>query len=55
MLKAEVIDRGRCVECHLIGDYALIQKEIDGTLNKLDDMFACPDIKRIGIELDVPK
>lgn len=55
VLKEEVINAGRCVECHLIADYRLIEKELDGTLDKLDDMFVYPDIKRIGIALDVPK
>jgi len=55
LLKEEVIDAGRCVECHLMGDYKLLEKERDGTLDKLTDMFAFPDIKRIGIQLDVPK
>jgi hypothetical protein len=55
ILKEEVLDRGRCVECHLIADYHLIEKEFNGTLDKLNDMFVYPDIKRIGIELDVPK
>jgi hypothetical protein len=55
VLKEEVIDHGRCVECHLIADYRLIEKEMNGTLDKFSDMFVYPDIKRIGIELDVPK
>jgi hypothetical protein len=55
LLKDEVMDQGRCVECHLIADYRLLEKEFDHALNKLDDMFVNPDIKRIGVELDVPK
>ncbi len=55
LLKEEVMDAGRCVECHLMGDYKLLEKERAGTLDKLTDMFAYPDIRRIGIELDVPK
>lgn len=47
--------RGQCVECHLIGDYDLIHKEQTGTLNKVRDMFRWPDIRTLGIELDVPK
>ena len=55
LLKEEVMDMGRCVECHLMGDYKLLEKERDGKLDKLTDMYAYPDVKRIGIELDVPK
>jgi hypothetical protein len=47
--------RGQCVECHLVGDYDLIHKEQTGTLNKVRDMFRWPDIRTLGIELDVPK
>ncbi len=55
LLKEEVMDAGRCVECHLIADYMLLEKEMDGTLDKFSDMYVYPDIKRIGITLDVPK
>ncbi len=44
-----------CVECHLIGDFQNIHRERDGTLDKLRDMFRSPDLKTIGIQLDVPK
>jgi serine protease Do len=47
--------RGACVECHLIGDYQLQHREIDGTLDKPMNMYRSPDIKTIGIQLDVPK
>jgi len=46
---------GRCVECHLIGDLQNVQRERDGTLDKLSQMYRSPDLKTIGIELDVPK
>jgi len=55
LLKEEVIDAGRCVECHLMGDYRLLEKEQAGTLDKLTDMYVSPDIRTIGIALDVPK
>jgi hypothetical protein len=44
-----------CVECHLIGDFQNIHRERDGTLDKLVHLFRSPDIRTIGIELDVPK
>ena len=44
-----------CVECHLIGDFQNIQREQDGTLDKLTHLYRSPDIKTIGIYLDVPK
>ena len=47
--------RGRCVECHLIGDLQNVQRERDGTLDKLKHLFRAPEIKKIGIELDIRK
>ncbi len=47
--------QGRCVECHLIGDLQNVQRERDGTLDKLRHLFRAPEIGKIGIELDVPK
>src|SRR4051794_11007337 len=47
--------RGQCVECHLIGDFQLVYKEQTGKLDKIHDMYRWPDIRTIGIELDVPK
>src|SRR5260370_32745998 len=47
--------RNQCVECHLIGDFTLMYREQTGKLNKLTDMFRWPDIRNIGIDLDVPK
>jgi hypothetical protein len=44
-----------CVECHLIGDFQNIQREQEGTLDKLTHLYRSPDIKTIGIELDIPK
>jgi len=44
-----------CVECHLIGDFQNIQREQDGVLDKLTHLFHSPDIKTLGIYLDVPK
>jgi serine protease Do len=47
--------RNQCVECHLIGDFQLLYKEQTGHLNKLTDMFRWPDIRNVGIDLDIPK
>jgi hypothetical protein len=47
--------RNQCVECHLIGDFQLIHREQTGTLNKLTEMYRWPDVRTLGIELDVPK
>jgi hypothetical protein len=47
--------KNNCVECHLIGDFQNQHREIDGTLDKLTHLFRSPDIKTIGIHLDVPK
>jgi len=55
LLKQRTIARGRCVECHLIDDYRTQQLEIDGKLDKIKDMFRSPDIKTLGIHLDVPR
>ena len=54
-LKRIEMDRGRCIECHMIGDYQAVDKEIAGTLDKRSDMFRTPDIRDIGIHLDIPK
>lgn len=45
----------QCVECHLIGDFQNLQREQAGTLDKLTHLYRSPDIKTLGIELDVPK
>lgn len=47
--------RHACVECHLIGDFQNIQREQDGKLDKLTHLYRSPDIKTLGIQLDVPK
>ena len=54
-LKRDVIDKKRCVECHLVGDHRATQKETEGSLDKLKDMFVYPDIRNLGFELDIPK
>jgi hypothetical protein len=47
--------RNACVECHLIGDYWNLQREQEGTLDKLAHLYRSPDIRVLGIYLDVPK
>jgi serine protease Do len=54
-LVERTIARNACVECHLIGDYQNIQREQNGTLDKLTHMYRSPDIATLGIHLDVPK
>ncbi len=39
----------------MIGDFQNIQREQAGTLDKLTHLYRSPDIKTIGIQLDVPK
>ena len=55
LLVERTLGRGQCVECHLIGDFQNLQREQAGTLDKLTYMFRSPDIKTLGIDLDVPK
>jgi S1-C subfamily serine protease len=43
------------VECHLIGDFQNLQREKDKTLDKMTHLYRSPDIKTIGVHLDVPK
>jgi serine protease Do len=55
LLVERTFARNACVECHLIGDFQLQQREQEGTLDKVTDLFRSPDVKTIGIQLDVPK
>jgi serine protease Do len=54
LLVERTFARRQCVECHLIGDFQNIQRERDGVLDKLTHLYRSPDIKTIGIGLDVP-
>ncbi len=45
----------QCVECHLIGDYQNLLREQQGVLDKVKDLYISPDIKTLGVTLDVPK
>ena len=55
LLVERTIARKACVECHLIGDFLNLYREQDGTLDKLVHLYRSPDIRTLGIELDVPK
>jgi len=55
LLVERTIARNSCVECHLIADYQNLQREQDGALDRLTHMFRSPDIKTLGIHLDVPQ
>jgi serine protease Do len=55
LLVERTFARGQCVECHLIGDFQNLHRERDKTLDKLSHLFRSPDIKTIGIHLDIPK
>ena len=55
LLVERTIARNACVECHLIGDYINVHRELDGKLDKLAHMYRSPDIRTLGVELDVPK
>jgi hypothetical protein len=54
LLRKRTAMRGECVECHLVADYQNLQRELGGTLDRARDMYRSPDIKTIGIHLDVP-
>jgi hypothetical protein len=55
LLVERTFARNNCVECHLIGDFQNLHREKDGTLDKLIHLYRSPDIKTLGIQLDVPK
>lgn len=55
LLMERTIGNGRCVECHLIGDFQNLQREKNGALDKVAHLYRSPDLKTIGIQLDVPK
>jgi serine protease Do len=47
--------RNQCVECHLIGDFQNLQREQDGVLDRLAQLYRSPGVKALGIDLDVPQ
>ncbi len=55
LLVARTTGRGACVECHLTMDYQNQHRILDRVYDPIKDLYRSPDIKRIGIELDVPK
>lgn len=55
LVKERIIKWGRCVECHLIDDYELQEMDRAGTIDRVRDMYRFPDIRRIGIHLNIPK
>src|SRR5690606_4129988 len=55
LLQSNVIEAGRCTECHLIADYSMQEKNLAGLLDPIKDLYRSPDIKKIGLHLDVPK
>src|SRR5438105_4035393 len=55
LLVKRTLGQNQCVECHLIGDFQNLKREQDGVLDKLTHLFRSPDIKTLGIALDVPK
>ena len=55
LLADRTIRRNACVECHLIADYRTIALEKTGELNRQRDLHVSPDIRKIGLELDVPR
>ncbi len=55
MLVERTFARRSCVECHLIGDFLNLQREREGTLDKPRHLYVSPDIRTLGIHLDVPK
>ena len=45
----------RCVECHAVADYRLQHLQAKGKLDKRKEIWRFPEIKKIGINLDVKK
>ena len=55
LLVKRTFDNGQCVECHLVQDFENMHRELDGTLDPLTHLYQSPDIKTLGIYLDVPQ
>lgn len=54
-LRERTIQRGRCVECHLVADLEYVQREREGSLDRIAHLYRAPEIRKIGIELDIPR
>lgn len=54
LLVKRTFDNGQCVECHLVQDFLNMHKELDGKLDPVRDLYKSPDIKTLGVFLDVP-
>jgi hypothetical protein len=55
LLVERTLGRNACVECHLVADYQNQHRELDGTIDRIRDMYRSPDIRAIGIQLDMPQ
>jgi hypothetical protein len=55
LLNERIVKWERCVECHLIDDYEMQELDRSGKIDRMRDMYRFPDIRRIGIHLDIPK
>jgi len=55
LLVERTFKRNNCVECHLISDFQNIQREQDGAFDRVTHLYRSPDIKMLGIHLEVPK
>jgi hypothetical protein len=55
LLVERTFARYACVECHLIGDFLNLQLEREGRLDKPAHLYRSPDIRTLGIQLDIPK
>jgi hypothetical protein len=55
LLVERTLARNACVECHLVADYRNQHRELDGTIDRIRDLYRSPDLKKIGIHLDVLK
>ena len=55
LLVERTIGRNSCVECHLIADFQNIQREQEGKFDRLTHMYRSPDLRTLGLHLEVPK
>ncbi len=55
LLVERTFARGQCVECHLIGDFQNLRRERDKSIDNMTHLYRSPDIRTIGIHLDIPK